>query len=331
MKKVLFRIITIFLLFNCNSNLFAQINLHTEDLPRFYQAFDSVLTTSDTSKQIEYINKIYIEPSSKGLKKFMELRGGNASEWRKFIELDKQNLILKRPLILSVLNQEKLIKRKINKFKRLYPNFRDGDIFFCVGINNSGGTIYDNTVYIGTEVAATDKKDWSVFLVLHEFVHTQQWTQRNVIKILASESLLQEYENTHTQLLGKCIEEGMADFISELVYGKSLAKVYPSGHIAFGLENEKSIKDIFYNEMFLPFTETNGWLYSEKEINGKKVSDLGYFIGYQICKSYYIKSKNKQLALKTMIELDLTDNNSKEFLINSGYFNKDEIEKLIMK
>ena len=38
----------------------AQIKLHTEDLPRFYQAFDSVLTTTDSAKQIAYINEFYV-------------------------------------------------------------------------------------------------------------------------------------------------------------------------------------------------------------------------------------------------------------------------------
>src|SRR5690606_14324641 len=111
MNSIVFKIVAILLL-NSSPKLIAQINLHTEDLPRFYQAFDSVLTTTDTLKQIEYIKKIYIEPSSKGLKKFMEIRQVNASELRKFIEKEKQSLSHKRPLILSVLSQEKVIKRK---------------------------------------------------------------------------------------------------------------------------------------------------------------------------------------------------------------------------
>ena len=308
--------------------LIAQINLHTEDLPRFYQAFDSVLTTKDTLKQIEYIKKIYIESASKGLNRFIELRGGNAEELRKFIEKEKQSLIQKRSLILSVLSQEKLVKRRIKKFKKLYPGFRDGDIYFCVGKNNSGGTIYDNTVYIGTEVAASDSKNWAVTLVIHEFTHTQQWTQRNIIRLMANDSLLSDYKKTHTQLLGKCIEEGMADFVTELVNGKSLAKTNPLSHTAFGLKNEKEIKEMFVNDMFLPLEEAEGWVYDEKEVNGKKVRDLGYFMGYQICKSYYKRTKNKKQALKKMIELDLTDENAREFLISSGYVSEDDIDSL---
>jgi uncharacterized protein YjaZ len=87
----------------------------------------------------------------------------------------------------------------------------------------------------------------------------------------------------------------MADFVAELVNGESLAKTNPYGHTAFGLKNEQAVWDAFKKEMFLPFDHNMGWLYgsSGREINGEKVRDLGYFVGHQICKSYYNKAKNK--------------------------------------
>lgn len=300
----------------------AQITLHTEDLPRFFAAFDSVLTTKDSVLQDKIIQEIYVDKASDGLKKFMEIRGGNTVAWRKFINSNTQNLIEKRPYILSVLNQEKVINKKINRFKKLYPAFRDGDIYFCVGINNSGGTIYDNTVYIGTEVAANSKPDWAISLVLHEFTHTQQWVQKNMAKLLTDSTMVQEYEKTHNLLIGKCIEEGMADFVGELANGESLAKTHPKGHTAFGLKNEALIANLFKKDMFKNFDWNDGWLYSQKDINGEKISDLGYFMGYQICKSYYKNSKDKKKALDEMLNLNLTDENSKDFVKKSRYFSE---------
>jgi len=328
---MIFKTITLFIaiiFIFCGQSTTAQINLHTEDLPRFYQAFDSVLTTIDSVKQIDFVNKLYVEKASKGLRKFMELRGGNSNEWRKFILKEKQILIEKRPWIMSVLKQQPLIEKKINRYKKLYPNFREGDIYFCVGINNSGGTINDRTVYIGTEVVSSNKPDWAVSIVLHEFTHTQQWTQRNIIRLKSSDTLVNEYMKTHNQLLGRCIEEGMADFVSELVNMESLAKTNPLGHTAFGLKNEKAIWTDFKKEMFLANDWKLGWLYNKREINGQKIDDLGYFVGHQICKSYYKNAKNKKQALKEMIELDLTDDNSREFLIQSGYLTREEIKEL---
>ncbi|GAB4023140.1 DUF2268 domain-containing putative Zn-dependent protease [Spirosoma koreense] len=297
----------------------AQINLHTDDLPRFYQAFDSVITTKDTAKQAVFIQKLYVDRASQGLKEFMVLRGGSTANWRAFIEKDQTALLQKRPWILSVLEQETEIRNRIALFKRIYPAFRDGDIYFCVGINNSGGTIDNRTVYIGTEVAASSQPNWAVPLVLHEFVHTQQWTQRNKDRILQSAQLEKQYTASHKQLLGKCLEEGMADFIAELVYEQPLAAVHPDGHIAFGLKHEQLIWDAFKQEMYAEFNWKGGWLYGKREIAGQQVRDLGYFVGYQICKHYYQKATNKQAAIRYMIELNLTDENAKRFLSASGY------------
>jgi hypothetical protein len=338
MIRIFVALATAFLFVICSQKVSAQINPHTEDLPRFYQAFDSVLTTTDSLRQIEIIQSLYVDKATAGLKEFMKLRGGNAVEWRKFMIKEKQSLIEKRPWILSAMTQQGIIKKKLRRFKELYPDFRDGDIYFCVGINNSGGTIYDKTVYIGTEVVASKSDNWAVFMVLHEFAHTQQWRARNVARfkwmqqnaILNKSDTTQaiEYMRTHTQLLGNCLYEGMADFVAELVNEVSLAKTNPFGHTAFGLKNEQAVWNAIKKELFLPFDDKMGWLYgsSGREINGEKVRDLGYFVGHQICKSYYNKSKNKKQALKEMLELDLTDENAKQFLISSGYLTKKDLE-----
>jgi len=47
---------------------YAQITLHTDDLPRFYQAMDSVLTTSDTISQVAFIQRLYVDKVSVGLR-----------------------------------------------------------------------------------------------------------------------------------------------------------------------------------------------------------------------------------------------------------------------
>jgi hypothetical protein len=310
----------------------AQINLHIEDLPRFYQAFDKVITSSDSAVQAQYINTYYLGKASKGLLEFMKLRDLDTESLRQAILKEKAMLIEKRPWILSVLKQQAVIEKKIERFKKLYQDFREGDIYFLVGKNNTGGTINDKTVYIGAEVLAFNKENWAISTVLHEFTHTQQWTQRNILRLKANDSLIKDYMATHTQLLGRCIEEGMADFVAELVNEESLAKTSPEGHTAFGLKNEKEIWEAFKKEMFLNVNGANGlmgWLYNGlKKINEEEKKDLGYFIGHQICKSYYNKSKNKEQALKEMLATNLTDENSKAFLINSGYLSEKELSEI---
>ncbi len=55
------------------------------------------------------------------------------------------------------------------------------------------------------------------------------------------------------------------------------------------------------------------------EIDGKSGRDLSYFVKCQICKSYSEKAKDKKQALAYKIDLNLTDENAKNFLLASGY------------
>ena len=68
-----------------------------------------MLTTTDSLRQIEIIQTLYVDKASAGLKEFMRIRGGNAVKWRKFMLKEKQTLIEKRPWILSVLTQQGII------------------------------------------------------------------------------------------------------------------------------------------------------------------------------------------------------------------------------
>lgn len=303
-------------------NLEAQKKVITEDLTRFYQVFEVVIAEKDSNKQIALINTKYTQVGSQGLKEFMVKRQFGDQEILKYIFDNIESLKAKKPWILSVLDQKAQIEKHIKNFKKIYPDFSDDDIYFCVGAGISGGTIDDKTVYIGTEVLASEYKNWAVHTVVHEYVHTQQWVQKNMNNIKNSDSLIQNYIKTHTQLLGQCIMEGMADFVAELVQGQKIEINNPNGHTAFGVKNEKDVWEEFKKDMQSPVNGNTGWLYSEHEIKGKKIRDLGYFVGHQICKSYYVQSINKTEALREMLSLDLNDENSKTFLNQSKYEEK---------
>ena len=63
-----------------------------------------------------------------------------------------------------------------------------------------------------------------------------------------------------------------------------------------------------------------GWLYGSKAIGGKEVQDLGYFVGYKICKAFYEKTADKTDAIRTLLELDVSSDESiRAFVVHSGY------------
>ena len=290
---------------------FGQTIVHTEDISNFWQAYDSIQTTKDIVKQAYYIQKLYLDKESEGIKHLKSNEGHKVADFLKFIETTKQRLEQIRPYTLSVIHQKPEIDRKLAYFKQIYPQFVDGEIFFVIGTGVFGGRPLGKNLVIGTEVVATKEPDYAVNMVLHEYVHCQQKLKS-------------------VSLLSQTIIEGMADFVAELVDQKPLSEKFPDGHNAFGLKNEK----VIWNE-FKKFMGDDGkggtfdWLYGTKgrSINGQSKTDLGYFMGYMFCKSYYENAKDKKLVLSEMINYDFSTNESaKAFLIKSGYGNADDKE-----
>jgi hypothetical protein len=297
------RLNLLFLLLN-SAITFAQVKVNTQDITNFWVAFDSVNTTTDQNKQKAFIQKLYLDPGSEGVKYVINFQNAKAIDWVKFIADTKDKLVSIRPYTINAILQKPEIDAKLAYFKKIYPAFVDGQIFIIMGTGIFGGRPNGRNLIIGAEVIANEKPDWAVNMALHEYVHCQQ-------------------KLTYTNLLGQTIIEGMADFVAELADQKPLAKTVPGGHNAFGLKNEKAVWEEY--KKFIG-SEQKGqafdWLYGSKgrTINGIQVKDLGYFMGYVFCKSYYDKAPDKTIALSEMINYDVSTNQScKNFMIKAAY------------
>lgn len=128
-------------------------------------------------------------------------------------------------------------------------------------------------------------------IVIHELIHIEQNTAP---------------ANT---LLARSINEGAADFISELVLGYNLnARIHE-----YGNAHEKELWEKFRKQMDGENTEE--WLYNGFDPNRGYPQDLGYYMGYRICQAYYQKAADKKQAVKDILEIQ--DFNA--FLAKSGY------------
>jgi hypothetical protein len=290
-----------------------QTIFHTEDITNFYTAFDSVQKTNDKKLQIDFIQKLYLEKNGVGINYMIdnsvENRKTIAEDWLNMMINTKENLLRIRPYFKNLESQKKILESKFLEFKSIYPAFKDGEVYFEMGLGMFGGRPFKNNLIIGSEMYANKSDDWAVYVVLHEYVHTLQ-------------------KMTYNSLLAQTINEGAADFIAEIVYKKNLWQRFPDGYIDFGYKNEKQIwneykKYIASNEKGKFFD----WLYGQKgiTINDIQMKDLGYFMGYKFCKSYYENAVDKKQAIKEIIEIDLsTDENAKAFLLKSKYATKND-------
>lgn len=286
----------------------------TSDIDNFWIAFDSIQSTKDSLQQIGFIQKLYIDKGSKGLKAFMEARDYTAKLWVELIRKYPKFWNSIRPNTLTVKSYAAEIEQSIKKLKDLYPGLKEAKIYFTVGGLRSGGTTMDDMVLIGSEIAtgnaSTDVSEFPnnwlegifknqqadnlVALNIHEYVHTQQ-------------------KGNPKDLLGQAIKEGACDFIMELVTGKLLQNNY----IVYGRQHAADLKERFKLEMFT--TAYSNWLYNGS--NARNVADLGYYMGYVICKTYYENSSDKKTAIKEIIELNYSNSDAVEnFLKRSKYY-----------
>lgn len=305
--------------------LSAQKKVFTQDIDNFWTAFDSIRTTQDSLQQIHFIQTLYIDKGTEGLKAFMVARRYSAALYVQLINKYPKFWNSIRPNTLAVKNQTDKIETSIKKLKALYPELKNAKMYFTIGGLRSGGTTKDSMVLMGAEIATGDSttdvsefptkwlagvfkeqnRDNLVSLNVHEYIHTQQ-------------------NGESSNVLAQAIREGSCDFIAELVLGIPLQRNY----ISYGLKHEEQLKKTFKQEMFS--TAYNNWLYNSDE--ARTVSDLGYFMGYEICKSYYHNSVDKRQAIRDIIELNYSDTSAVEnFLKKSKYYkepiNKEKIEE----
>ena len=201
--------------------------------------------------------------------------------------------------------------KMMRRFAALYEPAVFPKVYVVSGLNNSGGTATNLGLFVGSEkfvkpvsisgrpLSEAQLDSMSSFegmqgLIMHELMHFQQNYQDN--------------ENI-SKVLGKIIHEGVCDFLVELCSGE----VREDDKIAYlnQAENRKFIADEFRKDRY--GDDLSSWMYNG-DIQDRPV-DIGYTLGYKVCKSYYENSPDKQEAVYTLLNTD----DFKEIYLNSDY------------
>ncbi|WP_426669743.1 hypothetical protein ACPPVU_00585 [Mucilaginibacter sp. McL0603] len=319
MKKALTILIFLFVF----KTVFAQEknpDFITTDIDNFWTAFDKIVTTKDSVKQYYYINRLFIEKGTPGLKAMMQARAYTNKSYIDAINSYPLFWNSIRPNMFKAKKFAADISVNVLKLKKLYPELKPAKIYFTVGAFKSGGTTLDSMVLIGSEIAMADEhietKEFPsnygalvtyfksnpinivVFTNIHEYVHTQQKTTEA------------------NSLLAQSVLEGVAEYLA--VKATEQPSTLPA--LNYAKSNEERVKQVFASQMFNP--SYGFWLYSNAE-NEFGVRDLGYAVGYTICEKYYNDAKDKKQAIKEMIELDYNNENAlAKFVDRSGYLTK---------
>jgi Predicted Zn-dependent protease (DUF2268) len=272
-----------------------KVKIIDTDVTNFWKAHDLALKNQKNTETIfkeEYVNKgtialqYYYVNKLKTIENFVLQH----NKKKKYYESIRQN----------TLNSKKFKSEYIKSFKKLkeiYPEAIFPPIYFVIGKLNSAGTISSDGLILAidqacmsnnidiSELTLWEKNNISAFdelpyTVAHELIHYEQ-------SGMASSPTL----------LKAAIEEGMADFIGELISGKTANErlhIYAKG-------KEKTIWADFKKEMLL--NDEGNWIANGDQETEEKPADLGYWVGYQICKFYYDQASDKKKAIHDMLNI----------------------------
>ncbi|HEX8329133.1 MAG TPA: DUF2268 domain-containing putative Zn-dependent protease [Hymenobacter sp.] len=281
------------------------VKLVTTDLDHFWTAYAAA--QRDTAHAEAIFRKQYFDKASVGLQDYRALKIASDATFTKRILRRPQYYNSIRTTTLALADQKPKIVAAFRRFQELYPAVKFQNIYFVVGGWVSGGTVSDAGLLIGADQVANgpgaNTSELSLVqrnrcapvtempsLMVHELVHLNQGPQDGT-------------------LLNYALNEGMADFVAELVTGHvTNARLHP-----YGNAHEKELWADFKKEML--GTNSSNWMANGLQETPEKPCDLGYYVGYKICQAYYNQAADKQQALAAILSI----RDAKAFLAQSGY------------
>lgn len=272
--------------------------LVTEDLPRFWAAWDETAQTGNRAERVEVFQRSYLDRGTPGLEAFTRLRIHSADELVSAIDKHPRYYASLRGSSGLLEAQKPAIREALQGMAAVYPEGVFPDVYFLIGRMNSGGTLDDAGLLIGLEmygrgngVPLGELGEWhrAVLgelanlpdIVAHEWVHFQQSP---------------EVQDQPT-LLRAALREGVADFLSELGTGRHINR-----HVhAWAEPRAAGLWAEFRQAM--DGSDYTGWLYDTQAGDGRP-ADLGYWMGYRIARAYYRRAADKRVAVRDMLHIE---------------------------
>lgn len=267
----------------------------TKDIHHFWEAYD--LAKKDSTNIFNIYKEYYFDKASDGMEDYM---GAKVSSINNFIEHIQSHPKLYKTIrenTLKVDGYKKDIQRSFKNFKELYPEAKFPDVYFVIGAFTSGGTVSPSGLLIGTnqmsdgENVNTEELDFGDKLLMNKSKYLPHVVAHELIHFQQNEM------QKDTITLGYAIKEGMADFMGELISGETAnRKIFE-----WAKGKEKQIWSDFKKDMY--YDRYYNWIANYNTASEDSYPDLGYWIGYEICKSYYENANDKKQAIFDMLHI----------------------------
>lgn len=266
-----------------------------KDVINFWKAYD--LAQKNPAKAENIYSKHYINNGTMALQYYYLNKIATVNNFVYMHNLKRKYYASIRTNTLKSSQFKPLYQKSFIALKKIYPDAIFPPIYFVIGKLNSAGTVSSEGLILAidqacmsstvdtSELNSWEKHNISSFknlpyTVAHELIHYEQ-----------------DGMTSDTILLAAALKEGMADFIGELISGKSANERL----MVFAKGKEKFIWTNFKKEMYLD--RAYNWIANSEQETAEKPADLGYWVGYQICKAYYEQAKDKKKAVYEMLHI----------------------------
>lgn len=266
-----------------------------KDVINFWQAYDLVRRNPSMAEKIYFDN--YINNGTMALQFYYLNKIDNINNFVYIHNLKKKYYSSIRANTLKASQLKSVFQKSFVNLKNIYANAIFPPVYFVIGKLNSAGTISSDGLILAIDQACmSPTADTSE---LNNWEKNNISTSKNLPYTVAHELIHYEQNGmtSDTTLLAAALKEGMADFIGELISGKSANERL----LIFAKGKEKFIWTDFKKEMYL--NRGYNWIANSDQESADKPADLGYWAGYQICKAYYDQATDKKKAIYEMLHI----------------------------
>jgi len=273
----------------------AETMIHTDDVDLFYKVYDA----ADGHPTAEQLQRDYLDAGSEGLHNLAKLRNVSGVRIADTLSKHPELYVKARGCTAALPRVRERVEVALRNLVRLYPQARTPPVTIAVGRGKPVGVGSPVTgLQIGLEALCSAEwmnpnvEDRFVHVIAHEYAHLQQ--VRELV------------DDEHPTVLERSLTEGAAEFVAALTSGKT-------GYAHFDAltkGREREIETAFVADV--DQTELSRWVDNSTMEKG---NDLGYWVGYRICKAYYRRATDKRQALREILELS----DPHAFLAKSGW------------
>jgi carboxyl-terminal processing protease len=274
-----------------------EIKIVTSDIPNFWLMYDKLQKAPNKAESLKIIQSEYLDKGSDGLREYVKASHSTAESFYYAFKRYPKVLASLRKSTLQIDRYKKNIIKSAKKLKAVYPEAVFPAYYFVIGKFESGGSQFENFLYIGAEIVClADDAPLEEFgelknnvgylkdienVAIHETIHYQQINQ-----------------NPTTNLEGALIEGG-AEFAATKITGKfylrKIAKLLTT-------QQMQEVEAEFFAEKNAPINPY--WFLAKYDAVKKRPAPLGYLIGFNICEKFYHQAKDKKAALRTIIKME---------------------------